>query len=134
VHDVESGTGSSTYTVDTAGAAEAINDLTGSATGNVRSADGIRVLVRNGVGTPGLGATARGKLNKAGDVYVAGGNQLPFDKDETVVLITEDTPEQRALGEKVAAALGVSNSALRVSGEGQSIADLVVVLGTDYRP
>ena len=103
-------------------------------TGNEQSAGGIRVLVRNGVGTPGLGATARAKLNKAGDVYVAGGNQLPFDSDETVILITEDSPEQRALGEKVAAALGVDVSALRVSGEGQSIADVVVVLGTDYRP
>jgi hypothetical protein len=134
VHDLDAGTGITTYTVDTAGAAEAISDLTGSATGNEQSAGGIRVLIRNGVGTPGLGATARAKLNKAGDVYVAGGNQLPFDRDQTVILITDDTPEQRALGEKVAAALGVDVSALRISGEGQSIADVVVVLGTDYRP
>jgi hypothetical protein len=133
VHDLDSGAGS-TYTVDTAGAVEAISDLTGSAAGNQQNAGGIHVLVRNGVGTPGLGATARAKLNKAGDVYVAGGNQLPFDKDATVIMITEDTPDQRALGEKVAAALGVDASALRVSGEGQSIADVVVVLGTDYRP
>ena len=62
------------------------------------------------------------------------GNQKASDSDETVILITEDSPEQRALGEKVAAALGVGVSALRVSGEGQSIADVVVVLGTDYRP
>ncbi len=134
VHDLDAGTGIATYTVDTTGAAEAISDLTGSASGNEQNAGGIRVLVRNGVGTPGLGATARAKLNKAKDVYVAGGNQLPFDSDQTVILITEDTPDQRALGDKVAAVLGVDDSALRVSGEGQSIADVVVVLGTDYRP
>ena len=91
-------------------------------------------MVRNGVGTPGLGATARTKLTKAKDVYIAGGNQLPFDSDRTVILISEDTADQRALGEKVAAVLGVDPGDMRVSGEGQSIADVVVVLGTDYRP
>jgi LytR cell envelope-related transcriptional attenuator/LytR_cpsA_psr family len=133
VHEIDAG--DTTYTVDTTGAVATIHDLTGiTTTASTTAAVGVRVLVRNGVGTPGLGETTRARINKAGDTYIAGGNQLPFDRDLTVILITDDTPAQRALGDKVAADLGVPVSALRVSGEGQSIADVIVVLGTDYHP
>jgi len=133
VHELDTG-GTPTYTVDSTGAEGALSALTGSSTGDAANPTAIRVLVRNGVGTPGLGETTRAKLAKAGDVYVPGGNLLPFDKDPTVVLISEDTPQQRAMGDQVAKALGLTDASLRVTGEGQSIADVVVVLGTDYRP
>jgi hypothetical protein len=132
-HELDAGA-DTTYTIDTSGAAAVIRALTGSATGGRSIGDGIRVLVRNGVGTPGLGETTRAKLVKAGDTYIAGGNVTPFDKDPTVVLITEDNPTQRALGDKVAATLGLTDDSLRVADEGQSIADVVVVLGVDYHP
>jgi LytR cell envelope-related transcriptional attenuator/LytR_cpsA_psr family len=134
VHEIDDGD-VSTYTLDTAGAAQSVTDLTGRTASADTAATGIRVLVRNGVGTPGLGDTTRAKLKKAGDVFISGGNQLPFDKDPTVILITDDTPAERALGNKVALALGIpQETSLRVTGQGQSIADVVVVLGTDYHP
>ena len=39
-----------------------------------------RVLVQNGVGTPGLGASARDRLVGAGMVYINGGNAEQFDQ------------------------------------------------------
>jgi hypothetical protein len=133
VHALDAG-GQTTYTLDSAGAADVLSGLTGIKTNTTTNDTSIRVLVKNGVGTPGLAETTRGRLAKAGQVYVAGGNELPFDKEPTVVLISEDTAVQRAMGDKVAAALGLGDGSLRVSGQGQSIADVVVVLGVDYRP
>lgn len=133
VHQLD-GAGQTTYTLDSAGAADVLSGLTGTKTDTATNDTAIRVLVKNGVGTPGLADSTRARLSKAGEVYVPGGNELPFDKERTVVLISEDTAAQRAMGDKVAAALGLTDDSLRVSGEGQSIADVVVVLGVDYRP
>ncbi len=99
-----------------------------------RPGGNVRVLVQNGVGTPGLGASARDQLATNGFTYVAGGNATKFGRKTTVVLITEDTSAARSEGLAIAQALGLSESALRLSSQGQSIADVVVVLGRDYQP
>ena len=91
-----------------------------------------RVLVQNGVGTPGLGASARDKLVKAGMVYVNGGNADQFGQAETLVIVRNTSPAARAQGEAVATAIGVPASAVRVAESGQNVADVVVVLGADF--
>lgn len=91
-----------------------------------------RVLVRNGVGTPGLGATARDRLVNAGLVYINGGNADNFNHATTSVLVCDDTAVARELGGKIAQALQVPESAVQVATSGQNVADAVVVLGADF--
>jgi hypothetical protein len=94
-----------------------------------------RVLVKNGIGTPLLGTTTRNRLRQAGFVYVDGGNVpgFPFRAKPSAVLIFTGTAEARQRGAKVAAALGLPGTDVRISTIGQSVADVIVVLGHDYK-
>jgi hypothetical protein len=94
----------------------------------------VRVLVQNGVGTPGLGAEAFGQLHKAGFAFVPGGNANHFGYKKTVVLIPEGSSTWIAQGQKVAKTLGVPASAVMINSQGLTVADIVVILGADYRP
>ncbi len=92
-----------------------------------------RVLVQNGVGTPGLGESARTRLVDGGLTYVGGGNADRFGYAESVVLISEGSPAARSRADAVAAALGLPPTSVRLTPYGTSLADVVVVLGTDYK-
>ena len=96
--------------------------------------DGRRVLVENAVGTPGLGVSVRDRLVKAGYRFVESRNLQPFGRAQSVVLVFEDTPQATQRGAAVAKALGLPESAVRFSPRQQSVADIVVILGKDYRP
>jgi hypothetical protein len=93
---------------------------------------GNRVLVLNGVGTPGLGDAVRAKLVAADFVFVASRNAERFGYETTQVLVPEATPEAQALGNRVAEALGVQPD-VRQSDLG-TIADVVVIVGADFVP
>ncbi|HVB27171.1 MAG TPA: LCP family protein [Mycobacteriales bacterium] len=92
------------------------------------------VLVKNGVGTPGLDVAARAQLIKDGFRVQTGGNQAPFGRRTSVVLIFDATPQAAALGDQVAQALGLPSSDVEVSTQEQSVADIIVILGEDFRP
>jgi len=94
----------------------------------------VRVLVQNGVGTPGLGEGARTRLVDAGFTYVNGGNAASFGQSASVVLIKDAGAAARREGGDVATALGLPDTSLRIAAQGQSIADVVVILGADYKP
>jgi hypothetical protein len=89
------------------------------------------VLVLNGVGTS-IADAARAKLVAADFVFVGARNNERFGVQTTTVLVPEATPEAQALGERVAAALGVP-AVVRQSNLG-TIADAVVVVGADFQP
>jgi hypothetical protein len=93
---------------------------------------GNRVLVLNGVGTPGLGETVRTRLVEQGFVFVGSRNAPRFGYENTVVLVPESTPEAQLLGERVASALGVRPD-VRVDELG-TIADVIVIIGADFVP
>ena len=94
---------------------------------------GNRVLVFNGVGTPGLGEAVRKKLVPAGFVLVDSRNAPTFDYAKTQVLVPESTPEAQALGERVAKAIGLPAATVATQDLG-SIADVAVIVGADFRP
>jgi hypothetical protein len=93
---------------------------------------GNRVLVLNGVGTPGLGETVRTRLVEQGFVFVGSRNAPRFGYESTVVLVPEATPEAQLLGERVASALGVRPD-VRAEELG-TIADVIVIIGADFVP
>jgi len=92
---------------------------------------GNRVLVLNGVGTP-VGDAVRAKLVAADFVFVASRNAERFGYATTQVLVPEATPEARALGVRVAEALGVEPD-VRQADLG-TVADVVVIVGADFQP
>ncbi len=94
----------------------------------------VRVLVQNGVGTPGLVDKARTKLVKAGFRFVNGNNAPEFGQKQSAVLIPDSTPASVQRGAAVAAALGLPASSVGVSGQGQTVAEVIVVLGKDFKP
>jgi LCP family protein required for cell wall assembly len=94
---------------------------------------GNRVLVLNGVGTPGIGEKVRARLVPAGFVFVASRNNPSFGVTKTRVLVKEATPAAQAVGEKVARALRVPLDSVQTAEIG-SIADIVVVVGADFKP
>lgn len=92
----------------------------------------VRVLVQNGVGTPGLNTEARQRLVDAGFTYVNGGNAPSFGVAATQVIVPDASAESLQRGADVAKALGVPSTSVVVATSGQNIADVVVVLGADF--
>lgn len=93
---------------------------------------GNRVLVLNGVGTPGLGEAVRAKLAPAGFVFVGSRNADRFGYPTTQVIVPEATPEAQALGERVAKAIGVPATAV-VTQDFGTVADVIVLVGADFQ-
>jgi predicted HD superfamily hydrolase involved in NAD metabolism len=87
-----------------------------------------RVIVYNGVGTPGLASEAAQQLIRAGFQVVDSGNADHFGYTATAILVYHAPTEAPA----VRAALGVG--AIRMQSAPQEIADMIVILGTDYLP
>lgn len=96
-------------------------------------AEGNRVLVLNGVGTPGLGQQVRAKLVPAGFVFVGSRNAPTFGYLTTQVLVPAATTEAAEIGARVARALGVPASSVKTSDQIGTIADVVVIVGKDFK-
>ena len=93
-----------------------------------------RVLVENGVGTPGLVSQARAKLVDDGFRFIDGGNASSFGLKESLVLIPDGTSQSVTRGRRVADSLGLPSSAVQPSDRGQTVADVIVILGEDFAP
>jgi hypothetical protein len=93
---------------------------------------GNRVLVLNGVGTPGLGEAVRAKLAPAGFVFVGSRNASEFGYQQTQVIVPDATPEAQKLGERVAEAIGVPPTSV-VSQDFGTVADVIVLVGADFK-
>jgi hypothetical protein len=101
-----------------------------------RKGTGNRVMIENQVGTPGIGETTRAKLVNAGFVYLPGQNApgMPNATAPSVVLISGTSAADIAKGNAVAKALGLPTSDVRVSQQSVRVADVIVLLGADYKP
>lgn len=89
----------------------------------------VRVIIYNGVGTPGIAGEAAQELIAAGMRVVDTKNADRFDYDTTLVVVQSGSPEH---GEQVKAALGVGEVVDQPSE--QDVADVVVIIGRDYAP
>ncbi|MGN6332803.1 MAG: LCP family protein [Motilibacteraceae bacterium] len=133
VRGIDSGGDVALYGLDTAAArTELGQDFPGAM--QAAGPGSVRVLVENGVGTPGLLDAARSRLVARGLVFRDGGNASRFGLPASAVLVPDATAQSTAEGRRVATVLGLPASAVQVSGRGQTVADVVVVLGADFRP
>ena len=88
-----------------------------------------RVIVYNGVGTPGLAGLASQQLIRAGLRVVDSGNADNFKYKTTVIYLYHGT---QADAEAVRATLGVGE--VIVQSAPQDLTDMIVIVGADYRP
>jgi anionic cell wall polymer biosynthesis LytR-Cps2A-Psr (LCP) family protein len=90
------------------------------------------VLLLNGVGTPGLVETACPRLAAHGYLYAGSGNAGTFNNPTSSVEIQSDSDV--ALGDQVAHALGLPNTDVVRNPDDESVANVIVILGNDYKP
>ena len=88
-----------------------------------------RVIVYNGVGTPGIAGKAAQQLIRKGFRVVDSGNAPNFGYKTTLVLLYHGT---EADGRAVRDALGTGD--VKVQSAPQEITDIIVIIGADYQP
>jgi hypothetical protein len=88
-----------------------------------------RVIVYNGVGTPGLAGVVAQQLIKSGFRVVDSGNADNFDHPTTLILLFHGT---QADAESVRRSLGVGQ--VVVQSAPQDLTDMIIIVGADYRP
>lgn len=130
---IDPGNGVSSFRVDPDATRQLVDRLLAQSVPPGARQTGNRVLVLNGVGTPGIGEQVRELLVPAGFVFVASRNNAFLGVTKTRVLVKEATPEDQAVGERVAKALGVPLDSVQTAELG-TIADVVVVVGADFKP
>jgi hypothetical protein len=131
---IDSGGDDVIYGVDAAKLVALVARDFGGATLQRRAGGFDRVLVENGVGTPGLGECVRNDLVAAGFDFKGSSNVPGFtyrDKPSAVLIYDTDAASIEA-GNEVAKSLRLPAASVHTSSESQDLADVIVVLGKDY--
>jgi hypothetical protein len=89
----------------------------------------VRVIVYNGVGTPGVAGAAARQLIRAGFRVVDSKNADNFEYKTTRILLYHGT---QADADRVRDTLDAGEIA--VESEAQNVADIIVVIGADFVP
>jgi hypothetical protein len=134
VNEIDTGGPVPSYGLNAGDADAALRDKFPGALQKDASGGVVRVLVENGVGTPGLVEQARSKLVDAGFQFKNGGNASPFTNQPSSIQVSDGTDASMAKGRRVAAALGLPADSVVPNDRGQTIADVIVILGPDFRP
>lgn len=123
--------GAPSYQVDTAGVQQLV-DQRFAASKPKHTGVQSSVELLNGVGKPGLVATACPRLAAGGFSFAGSGNAGHFGYGRSQVQVADAS--KAALGARVAHALGLPASDVRTQPVEQTVADVVVILGRDYKP
>jgi anionic cell wall polymer biosynthesis LytR-Cps2A-Psr (LCP) family protein len=134
VTELDTGGNDVSYGLDTGQAAAMMRSNFSGTLLQDANGDTVRVAVENGLGTPGLIEQARSKLVDKGFLFVNGGNASPFNNDPSSVQVPDGTDKSIARGREVAAALGLPASSVVPVDRGQTVADVIVILGKDFKP
>jgi anionic cell wall polymer biosynthesis LytR-Cps2A-Psr (LCP) family protein len=124
VTEIDTGGAVTSYGLDAAQAAATMRARFPGVLQKDANGESLRVLVEK----------ARTKLVAAGFRFVNGGNASPFNADPSGVLVPDGTDKSLERGRRVAAALGLPDSSVRPEDRGQSVADVIVILGSDFTP
>ena len=88
------------YRVDTEEAAAMVTELLPDAARKPGPNSKVRVLVQNGVGSPGLNAAARQLLVDAGYTFVNGGNAATLGERTTSIVVPDSSAESLRVGQR----------------------------------
>lgn len=120
------------YRPDTPRVTDLVADRFAASRPSVDSTAGRRLQILNGNGVPGIGQQVAETLVPEGFRVVLTGNADHFDHEETVIAVYRDDPEQLAVAERIRELLGVGR--IEISRSPQSVVDVTIVVGDDYRP
>jgi anionic cell wall polymer biosynthesis LytR-Cps2A-Psr (LCP) family protein len=134
VKELDTGDTVTAFALDAGQAAASMRSLFPGAIQKDAAGESLRVLVENGVGTPGLVEQARAALVDDGFRFLNGGNASEFGLANSLVLVPDGTSQSVARGRRVAESLGLPASAVQPSDRGQTVADVIVILGKDFAP
>ncbi len=129
---IDSGSGTPSYGLDDSAAEAMVASRLAGAELPTPAGGRSRILVQNGIGTAGLGDIARAELVARGYAFRGGGNAASFGTGPSVILIQDSTAASRALGATIAQILGLPASAVQLDSNQTTIADVVVILGSDF--
>jgi anionic cell wall polymer biosynthesis LytR-Cps2A-Psr (LCP) family protein len=132
---LDTGDDQQSFTVDATKTAALVSSYLAAKVPANRKVTGNRVLVENQVGSPGIGESTRDRLSSAGFVYEPGPNApgMPDPTSPSVVLIFTTTAADIARGDAVAKALGLPASDVKVASQQISVADVIAIIGADYK-
>jgi hypothetical protein len=133
VTPIETGSGSPAFGIKVDEVATLVHNVLGDSLPPGRDDGDNRVLVLNGVGTPGIGASVGKKLRNEFRV-VGSRNKQGFGEQVSVVVVFDNTDPSLAKARRAAELLGLPPTAVRTSTLTQSVADVIVVIGADYKP
>lgn len=131
---ISAGKGPASYRVDAAQTKTFVTANLGASLPASARVERKRVLVQNGVGTPGLVGSACTRLVAAGYAFAGSGNASHFGFTRSKVLVFDHSVASAQLGDAVARTLRLPVGDVAVSSEGQNVADVLVILGKDYKP
>jgi hypothetical protein len=96
------------------------------------------VLIENGAGPSGLVESACDRLLPAGYGFAGSGNAPNFNYPTSQIIVfpksDSDAVRTARLGNDIARLLKLPEGDVVSSSQGQNVADVVVILGRDYRP
>jgi anionic cell wall polymer biosynthesis LytR-Cps2A-Psr (LCP) family protein len=92
------------------------------------------VLIENGAGTSGLVTSACDRLLPAGYGFAGSGNAPNFNYTTSQIIVFSDSVAAARVGNDIARLLKLPEGDVVASSQGQNVADVVVILGHDYRP
>jgi anionic cell wall polymer biosynthesis LytR-Cps2A-Psr (LCP) family protein len=130
---IETGGGVQQYTLDEVQAQELVRSTLADSVPEGRFAGDNRVILLNGIGRPGVTRSAQERLRPQGFDIVKIGNANRFNYATSVVLVKDATAEAQELGEKVATALQLPATAVQIYSQENTVSDVIVILGGDYK-
>ena len=133
VTPIDTGSGTPAFSIKVDEVAALVSNQLGDSIPPGRDDGDNRVLILNGVGTPGLGASVARKVRTEFRI-VGTRNKQGFGEKESVVVVFDTTDESIAKARRLAELLGLPDTAVRTSTLTQSVADVIVIIGRDYKP
>lgn len=135
---IDSGGGAPAYRVEPTG----LKSLVASQLGKSLPADDVSkrptVLIQNGVGKSGLVQSACDRLLPSGFAFAGSGNASSFGHAKTQIFVfpptSDDLVRVTQVGDHVADLLHVPRADVLASTQGNNVADVLVILGADYKP
>ena len=122
--------GTITYKPDPEGVTRLVEGPLADSVPGSATAEGLRIQVLNGVGTPGIGQEVDSRLEGGNFRIVLTDNARSFDFAETRILIYAEDERSLAAAEQVQRRLGVGT--IQLSRQPQSVVDLTIVVGADF--
>jgi anionic cell wall polymer biosynthesis LytR-Cps2A-Psr (LCP) family protein len=133
VQPLDAGTSAAAYRIDDDSLSAYLKQNLAASLPDTGTGAATSVFVYNGNGEPNIGSKVRVQLVRHNMRFIGSANEQTFDRATTVVLVKDAAAATIATGRSVAAALGVPASAVQINPHSQDIADVVVLIGADYK-